>query len=438
MSAESDSVPKVKVGNDLYVNEATIELLQRRIESQVLSNFIKMIGIPVTGGGIIAILIAALYWIPSQVGKVVEENPTIKAQIATAVEMYLGKGRGQEFLARETESSLRRELPEVIDRHLSSAEIAAQVSQQLPKSVDSYFTKGDGDAVLKQQLLPVVSEYLSRESGQALLTGQISTHLQSAETAALLKAEVGKGIPKGVETYLAQGAGKQELERAVQGQIDDEKMKQIIRQAVNDILRNNAISRASSIDANRSKAVTAIATPKVQKGSSQTLQQFLDEVETRKAGEAGRPLAISFTVGMRYVSSVIDDYVKKTLARYPRSEVYVVLNERDGSCLALCGPVVREGQEVSHLREVAGRERFVEAVQTGRGDRFPAKIDDLKEILGTVVTAQVKISDSLESALRSPAWKNPDDLHEQVAVVNFDREFVGTTTRELLLNALLE
>jgi hypothetical protein len=438
MSAESENVPKVKVGNDLYVNEATIELLQRRIESQVLSNFIKMIGIPVTGGGIIAILIAALYWIPSQVGKVVEENPTIKAQIAAAVEKYLGEGRGQEFLARETESSLRRELPEVIDRHLSSTEIAAQVSQQLPKSVDSYFTKGDGDAVLKQQLLPVVSDYLSRESGQNLLTSQISKHLQSTETAALLKAEVGKGIPKGVETYLAQGAGKQELERAVQGQIDDEKMKQIIRQAVNDILRNNAVSRASSIDANRSKAVTAIATPKVQKGSSQTLQQFLAEEETQKAGEAGRPLAIGFTVGTKYVSSVIDDYVKETLARYPRSEVYILLNERDGSCLALCGPVVRNGEEVTRLKESAGRDKFIEAVQSGRGDRFLGKLDEFREILGTVVTSQLKVSDSLESALRSPAWKNPDDVHEQVAVVNFDREFVGTTTREMLLNALLK
>lgn len=442
MSITSDSQipddPKIKVSDSLYVNEATIELLQRRIESQVLSNFIKMIGIPVTGGGVVAILVAALYWIPSQVGKVIEENPTIKAEIASAVEGYLGEGNGQKFLVRETESSLKQELPQAIDRHLDSAEIARLVAQQLPKSVETFFAEGKGDGVLAQQLPPAVSGYLGGSNGQTLLVNRLSSYVQSEETATVLKSEIGKGIPEAVKTYLSQGVGKQELERVVQGQIDDVKMKQIIREAVNEILRNNAVSRASSIDANRKKAVTAIATPKVEKGGEQTLQRFLDGDEAKKAGAEARPLAISFTVGQHYVPSVIDDYIKKTLQRYPRSDIYIVLHERDGRYLAMGGPVVRAGQEVTRLSELSGREKFVNAVAAGRDDQFEATIDELTYVLSTVVTSHVKASESLEAALRSSVWKNPDNVKEQVAVVGFEQNFVGTTTRELLISALVE
>ncbi len=464
MSTENASpvsqTPNVKVNDELYVNEATIELLQRRIEAKVLSNAnvndatlelfqrrieskllsnaIKTIGIPVTGGGIVAVIVAMFFVIPSQVGKVVENDPTIKAQIASSVENYLGKGKGQEFLVHETEVNLRKELPVAIDRQLDAAEVTRLVAQQLPKSIEAYFAAGKGDEVLAKQLPGAVTAYLGGTNGQALLVSRLNVHLQSEETAEIFKSEIAKVTPQAVENYLSQGAGKQKLEDSVRAHVNMAQVEKIIRDSVNLELRKIALNRTNNINSNRTKAVNAIATPKVEKGSVTDIRKFLDSDEARKAGAARLPLAISFEIGIEYVPDVINTYVQTIKQRYARSDIYFVLHEGEGKFRAVCGPIVRDQRELTGLKEPAGREFFVEVVKSAGGDQFQSTISDLEQLIGTVITSHVSVSESLESALRSNVWKNPDQIDEQVAVVTVDRQFIGTTTRGDIISALLE
>jgi hypothetical protein len=265
----------------------------------------------------------------------------------------------------------------------------------------------------------------------------LNSHLGSEEATALLKAEVGKGVPEAVKTYLSQGAGKLQLERVVQSQIDDMRVKQIIRDAINETLRSAATSRARSLDANRSKAMIAIATPKVDKGGTPELDEFLRKPEVLAAGRERRPLAIGFMLGRRYVPQVIETYVERTKDRFPGSDVYFVLHNPNGTCLAVCGPVIKDGRHMTRLVEPAGREQFVAEIdRASNPDNFHAA--RLEELKLKVISARLRATQSLETALRSDVWKNPDDLQEQVAVVDLDQHFLGTTTRELLIAALLE
>ncbi len=47
--------PKIVVGENHYVNEATLELLQRRIESQALGNLVKRVGFPLGAAGVLSL-----------------------------------------------------------------------------------------------------------------------------------------------------------------------------------------------------------------------------------------------------------------------------------------------------------------------------------------------------------------------------------------------
>jgi len=104
--AESD---KVKVGEELYVNEATLELLRRRMESDIRRSFMQSIGIPIGGGGIIVLLYVLFAWIPNNVGSLIEENPQIQTQIQNTVTGYLKQEEGVRAIRRQVEASMNND-----------------------------------------------------------------------------------------------------------------------------------------------------------------------------------------------------------------------------------------------------------------------------------------------------------------------------------------
>jgi hypothetical protein len=59
-------IEEIKIDEKNFVNEATLELLQRRIESEVRKNILLSIGAPVGGGGILAILLMFFLWFSSR------------------------------------------------------------------------------------------------------------------------------------------------------------------------------------------------------------------------------------------------------------------------------------------------------------------------------------------------------------------------------------
>ena len=61
-SADTVDLKDLTIGEDRHVNDATLELLEARIKSGVIRNFMKLIGIPLGGGTLIALATAIFVW----------------------------------------------------------------------------------------------------------------------------------------------------------------------------------------------------------------------------------------------------------------------------------------------------------------------------------------------------------------------------------------
>jgi hypothetical protein len=332
---------------ELNVNAATLELLQRRIESQVMTNILKMVGIPVAGGGIFAVAIAAFLWIPSQVKTVIEDNETVKKYVSDSVQNYLEKdGQGKLFLTRQIETS--------------------------------------------------------------------------------------------VASYFAEGAGKEELKKQLQAQLTKDEIKAILKDTVSKELRTIAKNATGQISDNLQKHIATTTEPATasEKGGYRQLSIFLDSKEAKEAGEQGRPLFLGFNVGKSsyYQPTAIGHYVREIKAAFPKSDVYFLLKQdRENTFVALCGPVVSAPDSEEHFKRLVGMiEKPWMDLETAH-----SAVRELKNF-STVITSQLPETESLEAAMRSNVWSNPDKLQEKAAVVNSKGLFIGTTSREQIIEALLK
>jgi hypothetical protein len=79
----------VQVPPSLQVNEATLELLERRIEANVKASFFKSVGAPVGLAGIAAIAYTLFSWIPGHISSYLEKDPTFKIGLQNAAVAYL-------------------------------------------------------------------------------------------------------------------------------------------------------------------------------------------------------------------------------------------------------------------------------------------------------------------------------------------------------------
>ena len=82
-----DDKERVRVESELYVNQATLELLRRRIESEVKGSFFRWIGLPIGGAGILAILLTVFLWIPDKISTIIENNPTVQERLNNSADL---------------------------------------------------------------------------------------------------------------------------------------------------------------------------------------------------------------------------------------------------------------------------------------------------------------------------------------------------------------
>lgn len=79
----------VIVDKELYVNEATLDYLRRRIEGEVKGNFFRWIGLPVGGVGLVTIVLTIFLWIPEKIETIIETNPVIQKTLDRSATEYL-------------------------------------------------------------------------------------------------------------------------------------------------------------------------------------------------------------------------------------------------------------------------------------------------------------------------------------------------------------
>ena len=391
MASDDKSKISVKFDDNLQldVNAATLELLQRRIESQVMSSILRMFGIPVAGGGVFAVVIAALFWIPSQIKSVIEDGALVKTYVAAAVEKYLGDDKqGRPF-----------------------------ISDQIELSLANYFVAGKGkDEVAKL----------------------IQARFADPEFKTDLGAMVNQQTELSVEKYFVEGKGTSEVAKLIQAQLTDDKIREVLTAAINAELRGMDVNRTGPISDNLQKhvATTTEVVDPTDKASFGVLERFLNRPETKQAGELGRPFILGFHVGRSdyYQPSAIDNQVQKIKATYPKSAVYFLLKRQtEGTFVALAGPVtpVPDGADRS--------KRLITMLEKPWTDLATAQAEVRSlNIFPTIITAQLPDLVPLETAMRTSVWSHPDKLDEKVAVVNAKQQFMGTTTRGQIIEALLK
>ena len=111
----------IKIDDDLYVNEATVELLRRRIESDVKSDFLRWIGLPIGGAGLAAIALAFFVWIPESVQTFIENDTGIQEELQQTAKGYLSSKDGQVFLRKQVRDTTEEQVNTAVANYLRGA-----------------------------------------------------------------------------------------------------------------------------------------------------------------------------------------------------------------------------------------------------------------------------------------------------------------------------
>ncbi len=174
----------IRVEQDYYVNEATLELLQRRIASGVKTSLVAWVGAPVGIMGLLAIGYALFFTIPPEIQKVASsylQNPeTGQAVVENAVAEFLSDPEGGQTV-------LKDKVQPAVTNYLNDP------------------TMGRG-TIQKQ-----VTEFLASASGRKLIQDQVKAELKPTMTALLdpMKKNANKLVaqarsldtPEGVERF---------------------------------------------------------------------------------------------------------------------------------------------------------------------------------------------------------------------------------------------
>ena len=160
MGAAMGDQERIKVDSELYVNEATLELLRRRIESGVKANFLRSIGLPIGGAGAAAIVFALFFWIPEQIKPIVEG--------------YLASEGGQKFVRGQIEKTARKQVEVEVGAYFTDEMGETLVRTQLEALVQK-------DPVIRKTLQQSAQRYLTNpETGQQLLIETVNRALAPA------------------------------------------------------------------------------------------------------------------------------------------------------------------------------------------------------------------------------------------------------------------
>lgn len=270
--------PEPTIDQDLYVNDATLELLRRRIEADVKRGFFTSIGAPVGGAGIIAILYVLFSWIPAQLDTMIQGMPHIQRTVQDTVLEYLqDEKKGKNFLR-----------------------------EQVNLNAEKYVSRA-------------VAEYLT-----------------SSEMATLLKNEVAERT----KAFYESDQGVQLVQQLIKSHMESESVRQQIRKAVEKALSPLLASLSHDIETSFNSVVYNIpqlaGTEQIDKESLPKLIRFLNTPRAEEIKTSGNPLVLTFTIGHGdYVVEIIDSYIERLQQFYGEQFRHIVVLDQDRKFIAL-------------------------------------------------------------------------------------------------------
>jgi hypothetical protein len=379
----------VTVPASLHVNEATLELLERRIEANVKASFFKSVGAPVGLAGLVAIAYTLFSWIPGHISSFLEKDPAFRNGLKTAAESYLlDPERGQRFVREQIEVTTRAQIPAVVGERVR-AEVAA------------YFGGAEGKKLVAGQVTESVGVYF-KTTGQAALQQQVASHLSGEDVKRLIREQVKRELAPGVASLL------------------DPVMKNTRRQV------SEALELENVLKVDRRPGL-------LEKSSVEDLQRQLDSAQGRALRDGTKDVAMTKTIrrGRVYDPEVIGLYLDTLEQKFGARFRHVVILDSDGGFLARVEP------GLFRQRLGSAREPLMRVLNAEGRAITPAQVQaELNRLFGMAVDVAILPGVNIRDALRDGLWQRAP---RGEAVVLLDgRRFMGTTTRDKLIDAVLQ
>lgn len=430
--AKDNEEEKIQVESNLYVNEATLELLKRRMESDVKRDFFRWVGLPVGGAGIAAVLFFLFVWGPQTIENYVAEDPDVQEQLRETVvettQAYLqNPDAGQQLVRTHVgESTLDYLTDEETGQKMVRETVRQAALENLQKQVAAYFDSEEGQAFLARRLAEETADYFATEDGNKRLAQAVQEGLQSDRVRTLITQTISRAVQPFAE----------KVQQSLSKHKDD---------VVTDLLRAEVRRDPEGYDVVQLPGMTAekVSLAQFGKGSVPELYRFLSSPEAEKIAESGRPLALTFHLqsGARYAARAIEVYVDELKNRFGDQFAY---------CLILQGEKDRfvalvEVSELADVLESSRREDFMGLLNASAEDVAPEDARrKMAQLLGTRrEPIELRPELTIWEALRSPAWmslplrsKNAE-LEEGLPVVDTAGSFEGVLTRGHLISRLL-
>lgn len=271
-------VEEATVEKDLFVNEATLELLSKRIEADVKKSFFKWIGAPIGGTGIIAIIYVLFGWIPNQLGKIIEDVPGIQNTIQVSVIDYLGnEEKGKKFIREQVNLNS--------ERFVSKAVVDYMAGEKMESDL------------------------------QRIIEEQTSSYYNSEESAKL-------------------------VEQVIKSHMTSEAVRQQIREAVDKALSPVLGSLSREIKESFSSLVFDLpelaGTEQISKASLEVLLRFLGSPQATAIKNRDSPVVLTIAIGQgHYDAQIIEIYITKLQEKFKEQFKYVAIVDQEERFLAL-------------------------------------------------------------------------------------------------------
>lgn len=324
-----------------YVNEATMELLRRRIETDVRRSFWSWIGLPVGGAGILGVLYVVFVAIPNYVVDYVDSDEKIKSRMDTAVVDYLkDEERGG---------------------HLIKAQVDEASGPMVQAAVPSYLASEEGQRLLREGIDQVVAEYYEGDEGKKRIRELVSEYMDSKPVRDLIRTAVSKALSPAV------------------ARLTDE------------------------IRANLSELVVEVApvptAARLNKGAMDKLHDFLRSEEAERIKQSGQPITLGLTAGKgrRYTAFAIHKYISLLEQRFGSQFDHVLILDEHDKFLALIPAQLADEQRRDGFMDIVN--------STSNSMPRREVLARLSALFGPSVKFSISTTDTAAQALRNPLWQ---------------------------------
>ncbi len=404
-SPETDGLKDLTIDEDRRVNEATLELLEARIKSGVIRSFMKLIGIPLGGGTLIALGTAIFVWFPGHAQQAIEAhvNKSVAAittqiefreNLRQSVESYLESEVGVSIINSEVKNAVRRKMPTLVDAQLS-ARLPEQLSEQLPEQVGAKLP-----GLVKDTLPGEVKRFLSSDRGADVLQSMVVKYLNADEGRNLLIKELNEALEPVVDRIREQVGVNQKARISV---------------------FSNTLKKLGQY----------------KKGSYFQLDGFLNSPEAKEIAEQSRSIVLTKTIriGFGYEKNAIRDHIKAFRREFGEGFLGIAIFDSDERTLI----AFVDDQRFEDL--LVSDSTFIDLLRAKSHELTREQaIERLRVKFDQSAVSFVHTDWSLGQALMAGrVWRRPVKLDQPVAIVDAGSgHMVAAVSRKGLLTGLLD